>query len=208
MVKISGLLLGVLASVAVGSSPAAEPPLGPVYPILEQDMLAQIMARLEADQKSGLMQAKVAQGVARAKASLEQPKAVSGITRTQEAREWLWDPTVTAQQDIKDPYSGKIAVRAGTRINPLRTTSWPGVWYFIDARDATQIEWLVGQLGRTEAPATILLTGGSPRQVGQRTGRTIYFDQSGVLTKKFGINRVPATVRQDGLALRIREAKI
>ncbi len=33
----------------------------------------------------------------------------------------------------------------------------------------------------------------------------LYFDQNGVITGKFGIGHVPATVEQEGKMLRIRE---
>jgi conjugal transfer pilus assembly protein TraW len=37
---------------------------------------------------------------------------------------------------------------------------------------------------------------------------SVYFDQQGVLTTKFGITQVPALVSQEGMRLRIDEFKV
>ena len=37
---------------------------------------------------------------------------------------------------------------------------------------------------------------------------SVYFDQQGVLTRKFGITQVPALVSQEGMRLRIDELRL
>ena len=54
----------------------------------------------------------------------------------------------------------------------------------------------------------MILTGGSYEAASQALGVYVYFDQHALLTNRFGITALPATVRQDGRRLRIDEVKL
>ncbi len=54
----------------------------------------------------------------------------------------------------------------------------------------------------------IVLVAGRPLDLEKETGRQIYFDQAGILTKKFNIAHVPAIVEQNGRYLKVTEINI
>ena len=54
----------------------------------------------------------------------------------------------------------------------------------------------------------IILVGGSPLQLEEELGVSIYFDQQGSLTSKFGIQHSPAIAIQEGLKIRIDEINL
>lgn len=54
----------------------------------------------------------------------------------------------------------------------------------------------------------MILVAGSFLKLNREWGRPVYFDQMGILTKKFGIERVPAVLTQKGRELQIEELKL
>lgn len=184
-----------------------EPPLvvGPSYEISEPDMILEIQAKLKADKASGVLDAKISEGIERAKRSIVEPPPVAGLSLTEKRRSFLWDPTVYAEHDVVDPYSGKVVVPAGTRLNPLDKMAWPGLWLFLDASQPEQLAWARMRLASTELSTTIVLVGGDVAKTSKLLQRQIFFDQGGVLVRKFAISHTPATVQQEGSALRVTE---
>lgn len=184
-----------------------EPPLvvGPSYEISEPDMILEIQAKLKADKASGVLDAKISEGIERAKRSIVEPPPVAGLSLTERRRTFLWDPTVYAEHDVVDPYSGKVVVPAGTRLNPLDKMAWPGIWLFLDAKQPEQLAWARTKLASTQLATTIVLVGGDVAKTSKSLQRQIFFDQGGVLVRKFAISHTPATVQQEGSALRITE---
>jgi len=63
-------------------------------------------------------------------------------------------------------------------------------------------------LYKNKNAAKIILINGSPLELQKKYKLWVYFDQSGILTTKFGIKHVPATVSQEGKRLKIREIKL
>jgi conjugal transfer pilus assembly protein TraW len=59
--------------------------------------------------------------------------------------------------------------------------------------------------GRYAGRIKPILTGGSYLDLMKDWRVPVYYDQSGTLTRRFGIRQVPALVSQDGLRLRIDE---
>lgn len=164
-----------------------------------------------------------------AKERVNNPIAIAGVTPATQTRLFYFDPTYTLPEDAILP-CGKILHRAGTKVNPLGQMSLDRRLFFIDSREKEQVRWLKEQLvviavdnqklqeskeskeNKEEDSALIegriILVGGSPLKLEEELKHTVYFDQSGVLTSKFGIKHSPALVEQDGLKLRIKELKI
>ncbi|HJD56490.1 MAG TPA: conjugal transfer protein, partial [Rickettsia endosymbiont of Pyrocoelia pectoralis] len=132
------------------------------------------------------------------KARLLRPKPVDGISRTVEPRIFYFDPTYTQSKDIKDA-EGNILVPAGTTVNPLEELNWGEPLIFINGEDREQIDWAVKQQGK------IILVEGSVLELSDQISRSVYFDQGGSLTNKFGIKQTPAIVDQEGSRLKIEE---
>ena len=143
-----------------------------------------------------------------ARASAQNPKPVSGISLAREDRTWLHDPSFTLTKDAILP-DGKVIHRAGTRVNPLDHMNLNRRLFFIDARDNIQIEWLREQLSNADKDEKvenrIILFAGSPLKLKEELGEDVYFDQSGELSKRFGIKASPALLVQEGNQLKITE---
>jgi conjugal transfer pilus assembly protein TraW len=144
---------------------------------------------------------------------IENPVPVAGLVLAAADREFWYDPSYTLEEDIVLP-CGKILHKAGVKVNPLDHMDLERRLIFIDAREERQIEWLKEQLLEKSGNAIpliqdrIILVAGSVFKLQEELGLQIYFDQSGELTKKFGIKASPAIAYQDGKMLKIKELSL
>jgi len=181
--------------------------LGPTYPIAEPDLLEEIQAHLQAKQRSGELARLQREAIARANRSAVSPRPVEGLMRTERARTFYFDPTIVANRTITGP-DGRVVVAQGQRLNPLDQVDLPQWLIFFDARDALQVRKAAELLAKAEGRAKPILTGGSYIDMQKKWGRPVYFDQAGLLTRKLGIQQVPAMVTQEGKRLRIDEVPV
>ena len=110
------------------------------------------------------------------------------------------------EQNITDD-KGNIIVPAGTSKNPLEVVSLSKHLLFFDGSDRDQVRYartLIDHYGGKVKP---ILVAGSYLDLMKAWQLSVYFDQQGVLTTKFGITQVPALVSQEGLRLRIDELR-
>jgi conjugal transfer pilus assembly protein TraW len=181
--------------------------LGPTYPITEVDFLKSIEAKLRAKEKTGELAKMQAEAVRRNEAAIMNPKPIEGITKTSFARSFYWDPSIIITSDVKLP-DGTVLAKAGSRLNPLDTTSMSKALFFFDERDTAQTAMAKRLHAERNGAVKLVLTGGSFVRLMRSWGQQVYFDQGGVLTAKFGITQVPALVAQDGKRLRIDEMMV
>lgn len=172
---------------------------GETFEIAEEDFLQHMMSKLQKMNQTGelkIAQKKVQEKV---KESISHPQAVQGITETEKEREYKFDPTITATQDLAD-HNGKVFARAGAQFNPLDHVKMTPM-LFIDGNSKKQISWALKKISEKKIFrhdfAKIVLVKGSPFDLQEKLNRQIYFDQNGLLTKKLGIERVPAIVFQN-----------
>ncbi len=128
---------------------------------------------------------------------VENPTAISGITKAKENKIFYFDPTYIVQEDIYDHKNTLIQAR-GTKINPLDHVVLSKPLIFIDGDDKKQVN-----LALTYQNAKIILVKGSPLKLQRVHKRWIYFDQAGFITNKLNINEVPAVVEQEDKQLKI-----
>lgn len=178
--------------------------VGPTYPIAEKDLLQLIQSRLREKEKSGELAKLQQEAVKRSIRSIEQPKPVPGLSKTLKARTWYYDPSIVAQRNYTDA-DGKIIVPAGTRVNPLDYVSMSRHLLFFDGRDKGQVKRAEELVRHYQGKIKPILTGGSYVELMRQWNAQVYFDQAGALTRKFGIERVPALVSQEGKRLRVDE---
>ena len=177
---------------------------GTVYPIVEQDFLKEIMAKLKVMEQNGKL-AKFQNGVKKQMFdSVNKPKPVAGITTTKFAKSWLFDPTVFLNHDLADQ-NGRVFYKAGNKVNPLDHISLTKTLIFIDGDDETQVKWALKQDKIRKGKTKIILVKGVIIDLMKQTKTRLYFDQNGTLTKKFSIEHTPAKVEQEGKKLRISE---
>lgn len=196
-------LTAVCLAAALSAAPAAAKDLGvhgETWPIAEPDLLAQIEARLAALQDSGALARFEREAKARALSRIEDPPRVEGIAPAREHRSRPFDPAIVVERDILTP-DGTVIASAGTRIDPFAHHPLTRDLLFIDGTRAVEIAWAL----RRERPSKIVLLAGRPFELARAHGRVFFFDQGGVLARRFGLRATPSLVTQDGAALRITE---
>lgn len=174
---------------------------GHTWPIAEKSLLEVIQERLRAVDKRGRLKELQQKFVERVKKTIGSPKPCRTIKRTHTPREYFFDPTYTQKEEIKD-HEGRIVVQAGTSVNPLDYVSWGEDLILIDGRDPEQVGWALPKSGK------VVLVEGNPLDLSAQHKRWFYFDQGGIIARKFGIEQVPAVISQAGKHLKIKEIKI
>ena len=193
-----------LASLGLAARASDLGTVGPVYPIAEPDMLEQIQAILKAKQASGDLERIQQAAYKRMRARIETPPAVGGLTKARQSRVWTFDPSVRFDEPIVDN-EGRIVIPAGTLANPLTVVHLSSLLLFVDGRDKAQIAAAKRVIETSQQRVVLILTAGSPAALTSQLHRQVFFDQDGLLVRRFGIQAVPARVSQDGLVLRVEE---
>lgn len=175
---------------------------GAVFPVIEADLLTVIRNRLTAMQASGAFDRANRELAQRTATRVRRPTPVAGISAATEPRSWTVDPTITVRENLRDG-RGRVIVAAGTRVNPLDTVPLRQRLVFLDGDDPAQVAWAMTRT--TSLNAKLILVRGSPFALMKAEQRRFFFDQSGTLTRHFGIRAVPALVEQQGRTLSIRE---
>ena len=178
---------------------------GAVFPITEEDFLKVLERRLRTLEATGEIARLNRQMADKVKADILSPRPIAGIAPASQRRTWLFDPSIEVAEDIRDE-AGRLIARKGTRVNPLDHVGLRQKLVFLDGREEAQVRWALGW-ARPEA-VKLILVGGSAFGLMETHKRRFYFDQGGVLTSRFGITRVPATIAQEGRLLRIREIPV
>ena len=178
--------------------------IGTVYEIAESDVLQDLMATLKKKEASGELAKLQKESVQRSLNSLENPKAVAGLSTTFRQKTFYFDPTLVVEDNIVDE-TGRIVVPLGTRKNPLDYVSFRRKWLFIDGDDERQVKMGKTAIESMGDSVRVILTSGAPLALGRRWKWPVYFDQQGVLVNRLGISHVPAWVEQDAKRLRITE---
>ena len=200
----TSLLVTALLSVGGRADAVDLGTIGPTYDIAEPHLLAFIEQRLREKERSGELQRLAEAARARGIDTVRQPPPVEGLRTTERPRTFYVDPSFTLDRNITDP-QGRLMFAAGTRKNPLEVVSLSRHLLFFDARDPRQVKHARELSGRYAGRIKPILTGGSYLDLMKAWRVPVYYDQSGTLTRRFGIRQVPAMVSQDGLRLRIDE---
>lgn len=148
-----------------------------------------------------------------AKERIHNPTAIENIKSAKRSRVFYYDPTYVLDEDAILP-CGKVLHKTGTSINPLEHMDLNRRLLFVDAREKKQVKWLKAELNnplpeqKESVEDKIILIGGSPLELEEELGVSVYFDQQGSLTSKFGIQYSPAIAVQEGLKIRIDEINL
>lgn len=175
--------------------------IGTTFPIEEEDIAQVISRKLHALESEGKLQALIRTAQAKTKQALENPSPVKGIKSTTTFRRFTFDPTFEVLEDIKD-HKGTLIHKKGTHLNPLDHMSFGEPLIFIDGTDASHVK----EFGTT--PGKLVLVKGSPLKLSKELKKSVYFDQGGFLTQKFGITHVPCRVFQEGPLLVVEEGPV
>lgn len=176
---------------------------GETFEIQEKDLIEVIQGKLKRLEADGTLKTHQEKIKALAKKRIQRPEPVQGITRSKKYRSLTYDPTLILPYDLKD-HQGRVFQKSGTKINPLKIRPFTKTLVFIDGDDEEQVFLAAAK----KQPTKIILVSGSPFELMKQLGTPIYFDQGGKLTKKLGIQHVPARVYQQGLLLQIEELPV
>ena len=171
---------------------------GHTFTIKERSLLEVIQERLKAADNSGKIAQLQQQFQEKVKAKINSPAPVQGVKTATKAQTFYFDPSYIQTDDVVD-HQKRVIVKAGTTVNPLNYLSWGEPLIFIDGDDVNQLAWAIKEKGK------IILVKGSPITLQQQIKQIVYFDQAGILTRKFGITQVPARVSAENQRLRIDE---
>ena len=179
---------------------------GNVFEPAEQDMLTFIQNRLKGMEQSGELDRLREEATARVKEHAVRPTPVEGLSKAVTYRSFVWDPTFTVKETITD-MQGNVIARKGDTVNPLDKVPFSQVLYFIDGDDREQVNWTRQQIaGQTDFK--VILVKGNIRESSDALNERIYFDQSGVLTRKFGFEHIPARISRDGRVMKVEEIPV
>lgn len=200
---VSSVALALLCA-AVGSHAIDLGTLGPTYEISEPHLLNFIEQRLREKERSGELRRLAEQAQTRGIEAVTRPTPIPGLRPTETARTFYFDPSFTLDRNIVDA-QGRLLFAAGMRKNPLDVVSLSKHLLFFDARDRRQVDRARELMARYDGKVKPILTGGSYLDLMKAWRIPVYYDQQGVLTRRFGIHQVPAIVSQEGARLRIDE---
>ncbi len=155
-------------------------------------MLELITKRLQGLEKSGQMGQLMNEFKQRVADNSQRPPPVEGILRADKYEQRWFDPSIRLAEDIQD-HEGRIFARKGEVLNPLKTVPFMQTLYFIDGDDPDQVAWMKLQVPET-LMSKIILVKGSVLDTSEALDSRIYFDQNGVLSKRFGLTTVPARI--------------
>ena len=203
------LILGTVILATLSANAKDFGTKGHTHQIVEQPFLQMINERLR-----GVDMEKEKQKMEQvAKEKIHNPPAIEDVKPAVKNHTFYYDPTYVLDEAAVLP-CGKILHKAGTIVNPLEHMDLNRRLFFVDSRDASQVEWLQAELNnplpeqKELVEDKIILVGGSPLQLEEELGVSIYFDQQGSLTSKFGIQHSPAIAIQEGLKIRIDEINL
>lgn len=183
---------------------------GVIYPINEDDPIVFIQQKLKRMEESGELEHHRQDLQKKTKAAVERPKPVEEITKAEKSRIFYYDPTYVVAEDLKD-HMERVFYKKGTKINPLETISLSQDLLFFDGDDPEQKAWAQARMQKSivsdlnDKKVRLILVKGAPLALSEELGILVYFDQGGLLTKKLGIQHIPAFVTQADLRLRIEE---
>jgi len=185
---------------------------GSVYPIGEEDLLTFIQKRLLQLEKNGSVDQLQSQFTAQVERHILCPPPVDWLTTTQITRVFNYDPTLVVTRDIPDS-SGQVIIAKGTTVNPLDAITLHEILLFLDADDPRQLKWAQNVFNQITSAypdylIKYILVRGDIQKSSQTFSHNVYFDQEGLLSKKFGLQHIPAMVWQTGRVLTIEEISI
>ncbi|MDI3461424.1 MAG: hypothetical protein OJF50_000245 [Nitrospira sp.] len=124
---------------------------------------------------------------------------------TQQPRSFLVDATVHFPDDVTDPKTGTLYIRAGSTVNPLDKVKLPYTLIFFNGNSQEQVQWVQHYLlAHEDRPMKLLVTEGDVGPLGRLLHRPVYWANQ-LMYERFGVVAVPSLVTQEGNRFRVQE---
>lgn len=178
---------------------------GKTWEIGERDFLDVMHERTVEFEKSGKFSELKKQAQNKVRDRIMNPTPLAGVKSTVHGSErtYLYDPSFVVEKTIADS-QGNIIVPAGRKVSPLHFIPLSKPLLFIDARNPRQVEYAHDFIVK-EPRTKVILVAGSWVELTKSWRTQVYYDQAARIVHKFGIEQVPAIVRQQGEVLKIDE---
>lgn len=173
---------------------------GSIYSISEPDMLTAIHDKLMLIQKSGQLSAEKRNFISHSIAHIVRPDSVRGVSDlgSNPPTTRLFNPSIVLNKNITN-LNGDFVAFKGEKINPLNVHSFDEALIFINGDNQKQISWVLQaekKYSNRFKSTKIILASGDINVSAKSLKQRVYFDQSGVICKKFGITHTPTMVYQ------------
>ena len=175
---------------------------GAVFEIREPDFLQTIYDRLAQKEANGEIEAFRRAQIEGAKTYVHRPTPAVQLTPAEAYLRYEVDLSMTVNRDLSD-HRGVVFARAGTVINPLETSTFARKIILFDGDRPEQVAFALAQ--GNELDVLLVLTSGAPLELMRAHGRRFYFDQDGVLSRKFAVQHLPARISRAGLLMQVEE---
>ncbi len=177
---------------------------GQTYNIIEPDLLQMIKDHLQQANNNGDLLKLKNKIIDQSKNFIFNPKPAEFISLAHKNSSYIFDPSITSYQEIKDAY-GNIIIHKGQRVNPLDFISLKYRLLLIDGDDEKQVIWALSKLKESHNLDKIILTKGSPIKLMKKYKQRFYFDQNANISNYFKVKHNPALLQQENKLIRINE---
>ena len=191
MVCTAALLLLV-----AGKAPAEHRQLaavGPVYPVVEPDLVEELRERALAVDLAAIRQ----------EAGRYQPASLHQLPRARVSRRFAVDMTYTLEQELRNE-EGRVLYPQGFTFNPLEYVGLSGGLVVIDGGDAEQVAWFKASPYHENRRAKLLLSGGYASDLATALERPVFY-LTEVIAKRLRLQAVPSVVVEERQQLYVQE---
>lgn len=196
------------AALALFSQPAFAADLGnhgPVFEIIEPDILESLKVRLGEMEASGEIDELEQEMQETTRAYVNRPRPVRGLLPVEVDRTFEVDLSITLNRDLRD-HNGIVFAPRGTVVNPLDYSRFNKRIILFDGDDPAQVAFALSE--GNELDTLLVLTNGAPLELMKAHGRRFYFDQDSQMVKAFSITRVPSVVRRGSRMMLVSEVVV
>lgn len=127
------------------------------------------------------------------------------LPETQQPRSFLVDATVQFPDDVTDPKTGTLYIRAGSTVNPLDKVKLHSTLLFFNGDSQKQVQWVQYYLlTHDDRRLKLIVTEGDIGPLGRLLQRPVYWANQ-LMYERFGLVAVPSLVTQEGNRFRVQE---
>ena len=184
--KIPSFLLALCLSLCTSLTLSAEiVALGPVYPVIEPDLLA-------------LIKQHAAEESANSASRLNQQK--------DRLKQWVKEPfgqTLPEATEVK-----RHRFKSSTEAKSFLGENYRREWLFIDASRAQHLDLARAFCKEKNGIRRVILVSGSVEKTQNVLKERVWFDQAGSLTKRLRIEALPAFVLMDATGITVTQAPL
>lgn len=127
------------------------------------------------------------------------------LPEAREPRSFLVDATVHFPDDVTDPKTGTVYIRAGSTVNPLDKVKLRSTLLFFNGNSQEQVRWVQQYLlAHDDRPLKLIVTDGDVGPLDRLLQHPVYWANQ-LMYERFGLVAVPSLVTQEGNRFRVQE---